>query len=75
MNQVCHPGSAAEAPQVVVVIKLKEGPRLASSLLGTKPHEIRCGMSVPVVCVKISEQVTLPKFQPRSVRYAKAPRN
>jgi uncharacterized OB-fold protein len=50
----------------VVVIQLKEGPRMVSNLVGIKPHDIRCGMPVEVVFEKLSDEVSLPKFRPRA---------
>lgn len=66
MHQVYHPGFAGEVPYAVVVVKLEEGPKLVSSLVGVKPHEIRCGMGLEAVFEKLNDQVTLPKFRPRS---------
>lgn len=68
MHQVYHPGFAAEVPYAVVVVKLEEGPKLVSNLVGVKPHEIKCGMPVDVVFEKLNDQVTLPKFRPRNSR-------
>ena len=49
MHQVYHPGFAPEIPYAVVVIKLEEGAKMTSNLIGMKPHEIKCGMPVEVV--------------------------
>jgi len=65
MHQVYHPGFAAEIPYAVVVVKLEEGIKLTSNLVGIKPHEIRCGMPVEVVFEQLNEEITLPKFRPR----------
>jgi hypothetical protein len=64
MHQVYHPGFADEVPYAVVVIKLKEGARMNSNLVGVKPHDIKIGMPVRVVFEDITEEVTLPKFAP-----------
>lgn len=66
MHQVYHPAFAAEVPYAVVVVKLEEGPKVVSNLVGLKPHEIKCGMRVEVVFEKLNDQVTLPKFRPRA---------
>jgi uncharacterized protein len=66
MRQLYHPGFAAEVPYAVVVIKLEEGPKVVSNLTGVEPAAIRCGMPVEVVFEKLSDQVTLPKFRPRT---------
>src|SRR5229473_768495 len=68
--QKCHDYGllrfAAEVPYAVIVVKLEEGPKLVSNLVGVKPHEIKCGMPVEVVFEKLNDQVTLPKFRPRA---------
>ena len=64
MHQIYHPGFADEAPYAVVVVKLKEGAKINSNLLGIKPHDIKIGMPVKVVFEDITDEVTLPKFVP-----------
>jgi len=62
MHQVYHPGFAGEVPYAVVIVKLKEGVKLTSNLLGVAPHDIHIGMPVHVVFEDITDEVTLPKF-------------
>lgn len=64
MHQVYHPGFAAEVPYAVVLVKLAEGPKLTSNLVGVSPREIRIGMPVRVIFEAVSDEVTLPKFTP-----------
>lgn len=64
MHQVYHPGFAAEVPYAVVLVKLEEGPKITTNLVGIAPAAIRIGMPVRVVFEKIAEEVTLPKFVP-----------
>ena len=64
MHQVYHPGFAREVPYAVVVVKLVEGPKMISNLVGVRPKDIRIGMPVRVVFEDISDEVTLPKFVP-----------
>ncbi len=66
MHQLYHPGFASEIPYAVVVVKLEEGAKMTSNLVGIKPHEIKCGMPVEVVFERLSDAVVLPKFRPRS---------
>ena len=66
MHQVYHPGFATEVPYAVVVVKLEEGVKLVSNLVGVKPADIKCGMPVEVTFEKLSDQVMLPKFRPRA---------
>jgi uncharacterized OB-fold protein len=62
MHQVYHPGFAGEVPYAVVVVKLAEGPKMISNLVGVSPQGIRIGMPVRVVFERITDEVTLPKF-------------
>jgi len=64
MHQVYHPGFAADVPYAVVLVKLKEGAKMTSNLVGVKPHDIRIGMPVTVVFEDITSEITLPKFRP-----------
>jgi len=66
MHQVYHSAFAPDIPYAVVVIKLEEGAKMLSNLVGIKPSEIRCGMPVEVIFERMSDEVTLPKF--RAVR-------
>jgi hypothetical protein len=64
MHQVYHPGFATEVPYAVVVVKLDEGAKMISNLVGVAPRDIRIGMRVEVVFEDVSDEVTLPKFRP-----------
>jgi len=64
MHQVYHPGFAAEVPYAVVLVKLAEGPKLISNLVGIAPADIRIGMPVRVVFEPLNDEITLPKFAP-----------
>jgi uncharacterized OB-fold protein len=66
MHQLYHPAFAAELPYAVVVIKLDEGAKFTSNLIGIRPHDIKCGMPVEVVFERVNDDVTVPKFRPRS---------
>ena len=64
MHQIYHPGFADEVPYAVVLVKLKEGAKMNSNLLGVGPHEVHIGMPVKVMFEDITDEVTLPKFMP-----------
>lgn len=66
MHQVYHPGFAAEVPYAVVSIRLKEGPRMVSNLVGVPASEVRIGMPVRVVFEEVAAGVVLPKFEARN---------
>jgi uncharacterized OB-fold protein len=64
MHQVYHPGFAADVPYAVVLVRLAEGPKMLSNLVGVAPGEIRIGMPVRVIFEPLSDDITLPKFAP-----------
>ena len=64
MHQVYHPGFAGEVPYVVVLVKLAEGPKMISNIVGIDARAVRIGMPVRVVFEPLSDEVTLPKFAP-----------
>lgn len=64
MHQVYHPGFASEVPYAVVIVKLAEGTKMLSNLVGVPPHDIRIGQPVRVVFEDVTDEVTLPKFVP-----------
>ena len=62
MHQVYDPAFASKVPYAVVIVKLKEGAKMISNLLGIAPHDVRIGMPVRVVFEPLGDDVTLPKF-------------
>lgn len=64
MHQVYHPGFAAEVPYAVVIVRLVEGPKMVTNLIGVDAHAVHIGMPVRVVFEDLSDDVTLPKFVP-----------
>lgn len=64
MHQVYHPGFAGEVPYAVVCVKLKEGPKMISRLRGVPADAVRIGAAVRVVFEAVSDEVTLPLFEP-----------
>lgn len=68
MHQVYHPAFADEVPYAVVLVKLAEGPKILSNLLGVSPADIHIGMPVQAVFEDVSDEVTLAKFELAPVR-------
>jgi uncharacterized OB-fold protein len=66
MHRVYHPAFASQVPYAVATIKLKEGAKMLSNVIGIDPHAVKCGMPVKVSFEKLSEEVTLPMFRPAS---------
>jgi len=50
-----------------VVVELDEGPRLTTWVTGISPDELRVGMPVELLFDDITNEVTLPKFKPKTV--------
>jgi uncharacterized OB-fold protein len=58
-------GFQEEAPFIVAIIELEEGPRMTSNIVGVdtpSPDKLRIGMPVTVVFDKITDELSLPKF-------------
>ena len=64
VHRVLTPGFEESVPYVVAVIELDEGVRLISQVVNCEPGHVSVGMSVEVVFETVSDDVTIPKFQP-----------
>ncbi len=62
VHQKYHP--AFETPYNVAVVELPEGPRLLTNIVGCAHGDVRVGMAVRVTYDDITEEFTLPKFEP-----------
>jgi len=63
-HQAFHPAFEEELPYVVAVVELEEGPLILSNIVGC-PHDfVKCEMPVEVTWEDITEEFSLPKFQP-----------
>ena len=53
---------------VVGIVELEEGPRMLSHIVGVEadPASLRCEMLLEVTFEDITQDITLPKFRPRS---------
>ena len=58
------PAFRADTPYAVLLVELAEGPRMISSLVDADPACVPIGMAVELVCERVSETVTLPRFRP-----------
>lgn len=61
-----QPARNFEAPYVIAVIELDEGPRLMSNIVGVEPDPAKLPVDMPVAIVfdDVTEEITLPKFRP-----------
>lgn len=59
------PAFAADAPYVLAVVELEEGPRMMTNIVGsgTDPAGLRLDMPLQIDYAEVSEAVTLPKFR------------
>lgn len=64
VHKVFHPAFADEAPYVVAIAELEEGPRMMANMRGIKPQEMEPDMPIEVIYEDITEEVTLPQFKP-----------
>lgn len=55
---------AADAPYVIALIELDEGPTMMSNVIGCDVGKIKSGMAVEVIFEDWSEEITVPKFRP-----------
>jgi uncharacterized OB-fold protein len=64
--QAFHPEFRLPPPYVLALIELAEGPRLLSNLINVEPDAaaVQCGMPVEIVFERLTDEVTLPLFQP-----------
>ena len=53
---------AAEAPYVIALIKLEEGPTMMSNSVQCDPKSVEIGMEVEVVFEDWSEEISIPNF-------------
>lgn len=53
-------------PYILAMIELDEGPRMMSNLINveTSPDVVKCDMPVEVVFEKMTDDITIPLFQP-----------
>lgn len=67
MHQVYDPAFAAAAPYAVLDVKLEEGPRMISGIVGCDPAELRVGMPVAIE-FETRGELNLPLFRPVRAR-------
>ena len=64
MHRVYHPGFEAEVPYIIAIVELEEGPRVETRLVNANPETVRCGMPVTVAFQRLSDEVSVPFFEP-----------
>ena len=51
-------------PYVVAIVELDVGVRMMSNVINVDPQQVRVDLPVEVVFDDVTEEITLPKFQP-----------
>jgi uncharacterized OB-fold protein len=66
VHRAPHPGFAQDAPYVVAIVDLEEGPRMPTNIVidDPTPENLQIGMALEVTFEDISEKIALPKFKP-----------
>jgi uncharacterized OB-fold protein len=63
VNRAPGPAFKADVPYAVLLVELEEGPRMISTYVGGDPTEVMFDMDVILVCEKIDDELTLPRFR------------
>jgi hypothetical protein len=65
-HQILNKAFRVKTPVVLAMVELEEGPRLLTNLVNVEPDptKLRCDMPVEVVFETLTDQVSLPMFQP-----------
>ena len=66
INHRPPPSFQDDAPLVIAVVTLDEGARMMTNLINVEPdpEQIEAGMPVRIVYDDVTDEVTLPKFEP-----------
>lgn len=65
-HQSLNPAFKIKPPYILAMIELEEGPRLMSNLINIEPDPqlVKCDMPVEIVYERLTDEVTIPLFQP-----------
>ena len=58
------PAFRDQLPHIMVLVQLEEGPRLVGYMVNATPEQMRIGMPVRVVFRRLTDDVTLPVWEP-----------
>jgi len=64
------PAFRHDVPYAVLLVELEEGPRMISSLVQGDPAAVTFDMPLELVCERVTDDVTLPRFRPAGVKEA-----
>ena len=65
-HQIMNKAFKVKTPVILAMVELEEGPRLLTNLVNAEPDPkaLRCDMPVEVVFEKLTDEISLPMFQP-----------
>jgi uncharacterized protein len=64
VRHATHAALADHLPYVIAIVELAEGPRIVTGITGCAPHDVRVGLPVSVRFETVTEEVSLPYFEP-----------
>jgi uncharacterized OB-fold protein len=66
VHRASIPAFRDDSPYVVAIVELEEGPKMPTNIVNIEPDptKVRVGMPVEVLFEDISDEISLPKFQP-----------
>lgn len=66
INHRGPPAFMEDGPYVIAIVELDEGPRMMTNLINVEPdpEHVKADMAVEIVYDDVTDEVTLPKFQP-----------
>ena len=68
VRHATHASLADHIPYVIAIVELTEGPRIVTGITGCDPGDVRAGMEVQVRFEAVTDEVTLPYFEPAQSR-------
>ena len=63
-HQAFQPAFKDDLPYVVAVVELEEGPHILTNIVRCSHDKVKCDMPVQVKWEDVTEDCSLPKFQP-----------
>lgn len=64
VRHATHVALADKIPYVIAIVELAEGPRVVANVTGCPPEDVRVGMPVRLRFTQVTDEITLPVFQP-----------
>lgn len=66
VHRAPHPGFVGDVPFVTAMVELEEGPIMPTNIVmdDPTPEKLQIGMALEVVFEDITDDISLPKFQP-----------